>query len=89
MYENILKAEIIHGKKKNQTFFIKMLILRCQKPIRISGHGVFVMSAEYFRKVGVNILLFNFYKKLILKNLIFKMVFHTYQFYSSMITLKE
>lgn len=52
MYKNALKTEIICCKK-NEKYFLKMLILRCQRDNKISGYGMFTMCNENFKDVSV------------------------------------
>lgn len=50
MFENMLKEDIICGGKEESSF-LKMLMMRCQHPVNISGYGIFNMTNKNFKAV--------------------------------------
>ena len=50
MYEILIKPELIYAKTK-KSYFLRMLILRCQRPIQISAYGFFLADIPHFKDV--------------------------------------
>lgn len=62
MYEAVLTEKTIYSSK-NERNFLKMLLLRSQKPIKISCYGFFQMCTKDFKDVSKCLKIFNnFYK---------------------------
>lgn len=51
MYEAVLTEKTIYGTK-NERNFLKMLLLRSQKAIKISCYGFFQMCSKDFKDVS-------------------------------------
>lgn len=54
MYESLLSEKVI-TESKNGKHFLKILILRCGKPLEVSGYGMFKMCNQHFKDVSFEI----------------------------------
>ena len=52
MYESLVQASVM-TKKSSESYFLKMLILRSQKNIKMTDYGFFNMGMHGFKKVSI------------------------------------
>lgn len=90
MYESLLQVDVLWDKKESH--FLKMLLIRSQKPIKISDYGVFHLCMHDFksvRSITVTVYWVRTYEISSEHNYAsFQIGLHTYQLCSSLVSFK-